>query len=248
MEDVVISPCREKGEPALEGCGLLLINPSAAVAAVRLARELGGREHFLFNSRLVQVAAGPDTAPFFVAGPAVGAPMAVLTLEKLVALGCGKLIVYGWCGSLSPTLAAGDILLPTFGVSDEGTSPHYPLKRQAVSSASIRKMLVGSLAQQSMSVQEGAVWTTDAPYRETWARARAMAVKGILAVEMEFAALATVASFRAMEMAAVLLVSDELWGERWRPVYRQKGFKKTSRELLKALIDCCRNFPASSTK
>ena len=38
--------------------------------------------------------------------------MAVMALEKLIALGAKNIIVCGWCGSLSQKLKIGDILLP----------------------------------------------------------------------------------------------------------------------------------------
>lgn len=242
MEDTIISPCREKGEPSVEGCGLLLINPSEAAVAIHQALEMGGSEYFLFNSRLVQVPASQGSEPFFVAGPAVGAPMAVLTLEKLIALGCRHLIVYGWCGSLTRQLAGGSILLPVGAVSEEGTSPHYPIDEPAESSTLLRKRLAAVLEQYPLNITEGVVWTTDAPYRERRPRVEALANEGVLAVEMEFNALATVACFRKIELAAVLLVSDELWGKQWRPLFRQKIFKKTSRTVLQALIECCRSY------
>ena len=237
---MIINPGREKGDPELPAAGILLINPAEAEAGRRMARNRKGREAFLFNSRLMLISA--SSAPkniFFMAGPAVGAPMAVLTMEKLIALGAEKIIIYGWCGSLTKNLMVGDILLPTWAVSDEGTSAHYPTRRRPESHARTRQLLEKGLLSQGITVQTGPVWTTDAPYRESVSRVKELGEQGIFGVDMEFAALAAVASFRKVKLAAVYLVSDELWSGTWKPGFRTKDFKKKSRNTLNFLADFC---------
>ena len=242
---MLISPGREKGEPELPATGLLLINPAEADAGLRLAQKKGGRQHFLYNSRLALIPAVPPAEPFFLAGPAVGAPMAVLALEKLVALGARRMIVYGWCGSLNETLGIGDVMLPTWAISAEGTSAHYPLKTRPESHASTRQRLIDGLTAQGLTVRAGPVWTTDAPYRESVAQVRQLGKEGVLGVDMEFSALAAAAAFRGIQLTAVLLVSDELWSGAWNPGFRNKGFKKKSTAILHFLADFCSEISAS---
>ena len=43
------------------------------------------------------------------AGPYVGAPYGVMILESLIAKGAEKIIVLGWCGSLTQEISIGDI-------------------------------------------------------------------------------------------------------------------------------------------
>ncbi len=159
---MVINPSREKGEPELPAAGMLLINPADTVTALRLAKNRGGRQHFLFNSRLPHIPAAEAAESFFMAGPAVGAPMAVLTLEKLIALGARRIIVYGWCGSLRETLRTGDILLPTWARSDEGTSAHYPLNSRPESHAPTRQLLAARPSARSCRV---AAWDSGREFR-----------------------------------------------------------------------------------
>jgi len=236
---MLINPGAEKGEPGLPAAGMLLINPAEAEAGLRLAQKRNGQQQFLYNSRLLSIPAAPPAGPFFLAGPAVGAPMAVLTLEKLVALGACRIIVYGWCGSLSETLGIGDLLLPTWAVSGEGTSAYYPLNTRPESHAPTRELLAAGLADQGLRVRAGPVWTTDAPYRESVARVRQLGKEGVLGVDMEFSALAAAAAFRGVELTAVLLVSDELWSGTWNPGFRTKDFKKKSTAILHLLADFC---------
>ena len=244
MTDVAITPRREKGEPILAKLGILCINPGDAVLGCQLAKQLGGQRHKLFNSNLYQVPATSQAGPFFTAGPAVGAPMAVLTLEKLVALGAKRIIVYGWCGSLTESLAVGDALLPNRAVSEEGTSAHYPLSSRAEASQLLLQPLAARLQAENIKMKIGTVWTTDAPYRETKDKIRMHGSQSVQGVEMEFAALNTVAAFRGVELAAVLLVSDELWRQPWQPGYTHKKFKKKSRLIVELLFDFCRTFPS----
>jgi len=239
MSDIIIRPGREKGEPQLPDTGLLLINPGEAVRAVSLAKEYQGGRQFLFNSNLYLIPAADRTNPFFVAGPAVGAPMAVLTLEKLIALGGRRFIIYGWCGAINEALKTGDVLLPTWAVSDEGTSSHYPVKSRPESHKATRDALTRGLNAMALNVMSGPVWTTDAPYRESRNRVKQLGREGVLGGDMEFAALAAVAAFRKVEVTAVLLVSDELWSGTWKPGFHTKAFKKKSRDILNYLMEFC---------
>ncbi|MEN8258972.1 MAG: hypothetical protein ABFS09_14020, partial [Thermodesulfobacteriota bacterium] len=83
--------------------------------------------------------------------------------------------------------------------------------------------------------QQGPIWTTDAPYRELPSKIKQLIEQGIMAVDMEFSALCTVAAFRNIEFAAIMLVSDELYHATWQAGFTGKRFKKKSRELFATL-------------
>lgn len=236
-EEAIINPRQEKGEPALPTTGLLCVNPAEMNYLCRRVEKMGARRHFFFNGKLYIVPGGQADPPTFLAGPAVGAPMAVLALEKLIALGAKRIIVYGWCGSLSPDLRVGDLLLPTWGFSEEGTSSHYPIREKGASSAAWRDKLEHILAAGGFTCKKGSIWTTDAPYRETRDKVSRYAAKSILGVDMEFSALATVAIYRRIELAAVYPISDELWRDKWQPAYREKSFHRENRRLLDYLLE-----------
>lgn len=230
MERPLIEPTKMAGEPDLDGSCLLLINPFEAHYASTVAKKRGGHSHRLFHCQLM---AFTEDVPFsYWAGPAVGAPMAVMTLEKLIALGCRKVVVMGWCGALVPELAVGEIFLPTWGQSEEGVSAHYPLPAKAAASDTLSTTLVASLTDAGLPCRQGPIWTTDAPYRELPSKVKKFAAEGIMAVDMEFSALCTVAAFRHIDLSAVMLVSDELYHDTWQPGYTSKTFKKKSHALF----------------
>lgn len=236
QEEIIIKPQRGKGEPELPATGIFCLNPGDAAYLLGKVKAGGARQYFLFNSNLSVLAAGKEEQGLFVAGPAVGAPMAAMTLEKLIALGCQRVLVWGWCGSLVPGLQVGDLLLPTGGFSEEGTSPHYPASGAYTSSPAWQNPLLDKLAAEGLAYQVGKVWSTDAPYRETRAKVDYYAAKGALAVEMEYTALASVATFREIDLGVLLIVSDELSGPKWRPGFQSREFKEKSRLVLDELM------------
>ncbi|MDA3785500.1 MAG: hypothetical protein PF568_01170 [Deltaproteobacteria bacterium] len=143
QEQGIITPIRLPHEPEIKGSCLLLVNPFEAHYAATMTKKKGGRIQHLFHGQLM---AFDEDAPFsYWAGPAVGAPMAVLTLEKLIALGCRKIVVMGWCGSLVSQLKVGDIFLPTWGQSEEGVSAHYPLPAKAEANPTMGAAIMASL-------------------------------------------------------------------------------------------------------
>ena len=236
MKTCILNPERGKSDPRLPATGILAVNPSDAHCLAEYAKLTGLKRSFLFNSTLYHSDA------LFLAGPDVGAPMAVLSLEKLIVLGAKKIILYGWCGSLQERLHGMDILVPTSGLSEEGTSRHYLSGKscEIIPSTTLRNRLCRILTDKSIEFQQGPLWTTDAPYRETKKKITDYAARGIYGVDMEYSALCTVAAFRKAQLAAVMLVSDELLKSPWKPHYSFKDFKKCSRELLTLLCDTAR--------
>ncbi len=231
----LINPRREKGEPILQGPVLLYLNPAEAGRAGRFATKINARRHYLFNSNLWEL--DSEGGAFYVCGPAVGAPMAVLVLEKLIALGAKKIITCGTCGSLLSDLAIGDILLPDRALSAEGVSGHYPSKTTPGTADDVLLLLESLLQNISLPWQHGAVCSTDAPYREELTEIREYRQKGICAIDMEFSALLSVASFRRIDLAAIMVVSDQVCANQWQAGFRNPLFKQRMRLVAGGLID-----------
>jgi uridine phosphorylase len=195
----------------------------------------------LFTSRLTvcqDSSAEPDWA---VAGPYTGAPYAAMLLETLVAAGVRQVIVLGWCGSIDTRIAIGDIVIADAALSEDGTSPLYGLRPgQAVPgcpelSAQLSKALDG----RDRRIHKGRVWSTDAVFQETPAKIKHFNQQGAIGVEMETAALFTIARFRQIRIAACLIVSDELGTFKWNPGFKSPTFKTTRQETMEALVRLC---------
>jgi len=236
MDTCILNPEWKKGDPDLPRTGILAVNPTDARGFSSLAKSLGLRRYFLFHSNL------HASDALFLAGPAVGAPMAVMVLEKLIALGAEQVILYGWAGSLQRDLHAMNLLLPDGGISEEGTSRHYPTANPAgiVPDSLLHQRLRTALDAARLPCRTGLVWTTDAPYRETRTRVEQYCRQGVCGVDMEFSALCTVAAFRGIRFAALLLISDELLRHPWTPQYSFTAFTKRSGDMLALLCDFAR--------
>jgi uridine phosphorylase len=168
--------------------------------------------------------------PLTFCGPFLGAPQAVMGMEKLIALGARRIWVLGWCGSLQPDLKVGDLVVPTDAVSEEGTSHHYPIApKKAATDHELNRLLGEALTRDGKPFRWGTVWTTDAPYRETPSKVAQYRKSGVLAVEMEMSALMTLSVYRSVRLAALLVVSDELSELKWHPGFRVPRFQEMSR-------------------
>ncbi len=231
--DIIIHPRKGKNEKKLPQNGLLLVNPTEAKGAINMVKQDGGYSRYLFNSSL----ALDSEKRFFVAGPAIGAPMAVMTMEKLIALGSRRLILVGWCGAVSNSLHIGDILVPSSSLSGEGTSQYYPLNSPAVPHSGFLLKVNDLFEKKGLAVQSGCVWSTDAIFRENRSDLSQLNQEnGVAAIDMEFSALCSVACFRQIEFCAVLIVSDELYRDSWHPGFSNKRFLKNKQVAMDILL------------
>src|SRR6185437_10403105 len=94
---------------------------------------------------------------------------------------------------------------------DEGTSYHYlPASEYSEADLALAELAREALSAAGMSVRVGASWTTDAPFRETEAAIAAALRAGILAVEMEAAALYAFAKARGWPVVCFAHVTNQM--------------------------------------
>src|SRR6267142_6753574 len=125
-----------------------------------------------------------------ILGCAVGAPFAVLIAEELFASGCRLLLSLTSAGQITPAGAPPYFVIIDRALRDEGTSYHYaPPSEYSEADASLVAVAKEALEGCRPAVIVGSSWTTDAPFRETAEAIEAARSKGVLAVEMEAAAL-----------------------------------------------------------
>ena len=209
-----------------------MVSPAGLLAQFRQELDLTGSPGYpLYHSRLYFSGDTPDSVA--LAGPMMGAPYAVAILETLIAWGARTIVFAGWCGAIDLSVEIGDLLVPDMALSGEGTSRHYFDQEKGLYPASspLAKQLRAAVSGEA-SVHRGTIWTTDAIYRETEDIISGLQQRGVLAVEMELAALFAVAKFRRVDLAGVLTISDHLGDFTWRPEFKAPAFKKMNRYLV----------------
>jgi len=184
---------------------------------------------------------------YCLAGPAVGAPYAVMLLETLLAWGVRRIIFVGWCGALRDGVAVGDIIVPTGAFIDEGTSLHYEGEPGSLSTPSdtITGEIRAAFERDGIACLDGPVWSTDAIFRETPEKVVRFREMGALAVEMELSALFTVARYRGVRLGAVLVVSDLLSDMTWRPGFKDEQFSRRRQAVCKVVTQLCQTMSLS---
>lgn len=231
----IIEPRRGRHEDPLPPVSLFVFTPRDLSSVRKRVALSQGHPSTLYLADLFTGSYGG--CPLSVVGPMIGAPQAVLVLEKMVAMGVRKVLAMGWCGSLQADIKVGDVVLPTGAVSEEGTSAHYPVADPCPGpSPTLFEALRGELEELGLTVRSGRVWTTDAPFRETVEKVLQYQAAGVLAVEMEVSALFTVAAYRGIELAAALVVSDELGSLKWVHGFRDRRFDHAREGCLDAAL------------
>jgi uridine phosphorylase len=168
----------------------------------------------------------------------LGAPIVAAQAEELIALGATHLVSVALSGGLQPDLAPGTIVVSRSAIRDEGTSHHYlPPERTVCADPSLTAALIDALTGAGAVVRAGESWSTDAPYRESADEVRAYQAQGVLAVDMEVAALFAVAQARGVAAAAVLVVGDNLSGGEWRPPQRLDGMRDALDRAYRAAVE-----------
>jgi uridine phosphorylase len=240
LEPAIVNPVKGRRSPDLGPSGLLVACQPDLDTLCRRHRLDPRQATALLMSR-VYPADGSAPPAFTICGPVMGAPYAVMVLESLIAWGLRRVLFFGWCGAISPRVAIGDIILPTQALIDEGTSRHYGGSQDRPTRPATRLLADTRtvLARKGLAFHEGAIWTTDAIYRETPAKLRHFRQRRAIGVEMELSALLTVARFRGVAASAILVVSDELADLTWRPGFRDPRFTAARKAVCEVLSTLC---------
>ena len=146
-----------------------------------------------------------------IIGCAVGAPFAVLIAEELFACGCRLLLSMTSAGQIKAAGPTPYFVLIDRALRDEGTSYHYAAPAAfAEADPLLVTKAATALKQSGVRTLVGASWTTDAPFRETAQAIEAARAKGVLAVEMEAAALYTFARARGKAVLCLAHVTNTM--------------------------------------
>jgi uridine phosphorylase len=146
-----------------------------------------------------------------IVGYAVGAPFAVLVAEELFACGCRFLLNLTSAGQIDAVAAPPYFVVIDRALRDEGTSYHYVAPSEfAEADPRLVAIAMEAVAREGLRVFAGASWTTDAPFRETTEAIESARARGVLAVEMEAAALYAFAQARDASVLCLAHVTNAM--------------------------------------
>ena len=153
-----------------------------------------------------------------VTSTGIGGPSASIAMEELANLGADTFVRVGTCGGIKLDVTSGDIVIATGAIRMEGTSREYaPIEFPAVADYEVLTALVDAAKAQGRRWHAGVVQCKDSFYGqhspermpvsyelqhkwEAWKRL------GVLASEMESAALFTVAAARSVRCGSAFHV------------------------------------------
>ncbi|HUF39256.1 MAG TPA: nucleoside phosphorylase [Anaerolineales bacterium] len=167
----------------------------------------------------------------------IGAPAAVFVLEWLAALGARTFTVVGFAGGLHERQRAGDLVVCTRALRDEGTSYHYlPPAQYAEPDMELTAQFTAALNQLGYAHERGASWTIDAPFRETFAEVEHYRSMDILTVEMEAAALFSASAYLGTACAAAFAIGDGPKDDRWQIDFDRRALNTGLEKLVDAAV------------
>ena len=181
---------RQKGLPVANVPPVCVLDPDGDI--VRRLRKEGRSRSFegwpCYHTQLDAFELAGRTAG--IVGCAVGAPFAVLIAEELFASGCSFLISLTSAGQIVAAGPTPYFVIIDRALRDEGTSYHYAAPTEyGEADPQVVRIAAHALKSKGLQAIVGPTWTTDAPFRETDQAIDAAKRRGILAVEMEAAAL-----------------------------------------------------------
>jgi purine-nucleoside phosphorylase len=174
----------------------------------------------------------------------IGGPCSALVLETLYALNVDEAVYIGSVGTLKKEIKPYDVIISERAIRDEGTSYHYlPPSIYVDADLGLYSRLKDALKENKYRVYEGVIWTTDAAFRETWARRDAFIKLGAIAVDMEAASLYALAKYRRKKIVGIYFPIDLLSDDGWMSYienYRGLKYIRFIHGLFKIAIDVLR--------
>ena len=187
-----------------------------------------------------------ENMQFGIIGAVVGAPFAVLVAEELFASGCELLIHITSSGQIVQAQPPPFFILVERALRDEGTSYHYlPASEFSVLNPALLSLFDGAFDHLDIPVHRGASWTTDAPFRETQTAIDRAKDHGILAVEMEVAALYAFAQARAKPVVCFAHITNQMGSIEGD---FEKGEAQGSRDALQIITTTAKTWLAAQVR
>jgi uridine phosphorylase len=175
-----------------------------------VTRRYSGSKVRIFNADLYLLRHANDRLGV-ISGFGAGSATTAALVDQLAAFGVGCFLSIGLAGGLQPDHRPGQLVVSERSICDEGVSRHYlPAAEVVESSAEMAHKMRETLGRRGHACSSGTTWTTDAPFREIRKDVLTHQKEGVLAVDMEAAALFAVAKANGLPALAVFSIADTL--------------------------------------
>jgi 5'-methylthioadenosine phosphorylase/purine-nucleoside phosphorylase len=168
--------------------------------------------------------------PVSVQGTGMGCPGATIVFEELIQLGAKRLLRVGTCGGLQPDHALGDLIVAISAVPADSTAMHLVGNEPHCPTASW-ELIHGAVhvaKEMGQAMRVGPIVSSDLFYNPDEGQYERWSKRGVLAVEMEAAALFTVGALKDVHAGCLLTVSD---------IVVEGEFTRISDDELRAAVD-----------
>jgi uridine phosphorylase len=208
---LLVAARRQKGIPTINVPEVCVLDPDGDI--VRRLRQEGRSKPFegwpCYHTQLDVFDLAGQTVG--IIGCAVGAPFAVLIAEELLESGCRLILSVTSAGQIVPAGLTPYFVVINRALRDEGTSYHYAEPSEyGEANVKLVELAANALRAAGLRFIVGSTWTTDAPFRETAEAIEAAKQRGILAVEMEAAALYAFAEARQASVLCIAHVTNAM--------------------------------------
>jgi len=171
-----------------------------------------------------------------VQGTGMGCPGATIVFEELIQLGCTQLMRVGTCGGLQPHHALGDLIVALTAIPADSTAVHLVAEEPHCPTGSWELIhgAVHAAKEIGQAMHVGPIVSSDVFYNPNEGQYERWSSRGVLAVEMEAAALFTVAAIggigkvQGIRAGCLLTVSD---------IVVEGVFTRITDEELQAAVD-----------
>ena len=169
----------------------------------------------------------------------IGGPSASIVFEELRMLGARLIVRLGTAGGFLPEMEPGELVIPdavacfsTYGVlATYAPGVHLPL----APNYEVIEALVQEARKQKVDFRIGAVISNDAFYAESKEFAEEWRRRGVIAIEMECAALFGVSRMRGIKSGAVLILSNNVVRE--TPILTADKLQKSVEKAAKIILE-----------
>ena len=177
----------------------------------RIAAQCTDAETVAENREYKLVNATYDGVDLTICSTGIGCPSAAIAVEELARVGVDTVIRVGTTGALQTGIEIGDMVVATGAAKEEGTSKRYESAvLPAVPDYDVLSALVDAAEANDEAVHVGPIVSDDAFYNETDAYVEAWEAAGLLAVEMEAAAVFSIARRKGLSAGAICTVDGNL--------------------------------------